>query len=230
MTATTTPGTEPDALPRLVDVIDQLRKRCPWVAELTPESLVGYLIEESYELVEAVETADGGPDSIAELRGELGDVLLQVLLHARIQQERGAFDLDDVARTLTEKMIRRNPHVFTPDGGLVDNEHVAAVDEIEETWQAVKRREKPERNSPLDGIPAQLPALMTASKVAMRVQGLSAAVETGPKTEQELGEMLLDLVEATAPGGLDAERALRDAVRRRYGPSRPAGASKLDYC
>lgn len=216
MTASTTPGTEPAALPRLVEVIAQLRERCPWVAELTPESLVGYLIEETYELVEAVETGYGGPEGIDELRGELGDVLLQVVLHARIQEERGNFDLDAVAHTLTEKMIRRNPHVFTPDGGLAEGAGKIGVDDIEKTWQAVKRREKPERSSPLDGIPTHLPALVMASKVSARVHGYVTAVNGGPATEHELGEMLLNLVEETTRGGLDAERALRAAVRRRY--------------
>lgn len=217
MPASTTPGTEPAALPRLVEVIAQLRERCPWVADLTPESLVGYLIEETYELVEAVETGYGGPEGIDELRGELGDVLLQVVLHARIQEERGNFDLDAVAHTLTEKMIRRNPHVFTPDGGLTEGTGKIGVDDIEKTWQAVKRREKPERSSPLDGIPAHLPALAMASKVSARVHGYGTVDPGGPTTEHELGEMLLNLVEETTRGGLDAERALRTAIRRRYG-------------
>ncbi len=217
MTASTTPGTEPDALPRLVEVIAQLRERCPWFAEQTPESLVGYLIEESYELVEAVETGHTDPAGLDELRGELGDVLLQVVLHARIQQERGYFDFDAVARTLTEKMIRRNPHVFTPDGSLVEGAEDIGVNDIEKTWQNVKRREKPARSSPLDGIPAHLPALMMAAKVSARVHGHGNTDHEEPTREEELGDMLLNLVEETTQGGLDAERALRAAIRRRYG-------------
>ncbi|GAA1345623.1 MazG nucleotide pyrophosphohydrolase domain-containing protein [Arthrobacter roseus] len=217
MMASTTPWTETNAIPRLVEVIAQLRERCPWVADQTPGSLVGYLIEESYELVEALETGQGDQAGLDELRGELGDVLLQVVLHARIQQERGNFDLDAVARTLTEKMIRRNPHVFTPDGSLVEGAAEIGVDDIEKTWQNVKRQEKPARSSPLDGIPAHLPALIMAAKVSARVHGHGSVDREGHAREHELGDMLLNLVEETTRGGLDAERALRAAIRRRYG-------------
>ncbi len=109
---------------------------------LTHESLVEYLLEEAYEVAETIET--GGGD--AELKAELGDVLLQVVLHARLAEERGAFDLDDVARGLTAKMVRRNPHVFRPDGSLQES-FPATVEEIVQTWDAVKRR-KPEQATP----------------------------------------------------------------------------------
>jgi NTP pyrophosphatase (non-canonical NTP hydrolase) len=101
-------------LEELLGIIAALRGHCPWMGALTHASLVEYLLEEAYEVAETIET--GNPD--AELQGELGDVLLQVVLHARLAEERGAFTFDDVARGLGAKMVRRNPHVFRPDGSL----------------------------------------------------------------------------------------------------------------
>ena len=186
---------------------------------LTHESLVEYLLEEAYEVAETIET--GGGD--AELQSELGDVLLQVVLHARLAEERGAFDLDDVARGLTAKMIRRNPHVFRPDGSLQDS-FPATVEEIVLKWDAVKKAEKPERGHVFDGVPAALPALARAQKLLDRAEraGLAAAAgetagETAvdvPATEEELGDLLFGIVAAARAGGLDAERALRGALRR----------------
>lgn len=125
---------------RLLEVIAALRRHCPWMGALTHRSLVEYLIEESYELVEAIE-AD---HSAQELQGELGDVLLQVVLHARVAEELGSFDIEDVLRGLTAKMVRRNPHVFRPDGSLQES-FPATIAEIVDRWHAVKKQEKPER-------------------------------------------------------------------------------------
>ncbi|WP_415857100.1 MazG nucleotide pyrophosphohydrolase domain-containing protein, partial [Sinomonas sp. G460-2] len=125
------------AVDRLVEVVHLLREHCLWTAALTHASLVEYLVEEAYELVEAIE--DGKPDD--ELRGELADVLLQVVLHSEIASERGAFGLDAVAEALTAKMIRRNRHVFTADGGLQPS-FPATVQEIIASWDAAKREEK----------------------------------------------------------------------------------------
>ena len=105
---------------------------------LTHESLVEYLLEEAFEVAETIETGA----SEAELQGELGDVLLQVVLHARLAQERNVFEFDDVVRSITGKMIRRNAHVFRPDGTLQDT-FPASVAEIVQKWDAVKRAEKP---------------------------------------------------------------------------------------
>ncbi|MBG0739780.1 nucleotide pyrophosphohydrolase [Paeniglutamicibacter antarcticus] len=206
---------------------------------LTHESLVQYLIEESYELVEAIET--GSRD---EIRGELGDLLLQVVLHARLAQETGAFDIADVARALTAKMIRRSPHVFDPDGSLRDglpadpaaphkpaaSDNPAAPNnlaEIEATWRSVKNTERSHAgaSSPFHGIPAALPALALAQKSLDRVLPPTAvlpdmAVHRGgpeaapPRTEEELGELLFAVVRTARSNGWDAERALRTAVRR----------------
>ena len=185
---------------------------------LTHESLVEYLLEEAYEVAETIET---GTDE-AELKGELGDVLLQVVLHARLAEERGVFGFGDVARGLTEKMIRRNPHVFRPDGSLQDT-FPATVEEIVLKWDAVKKAESPQRTTPFEGIPAALPALAQARKTLDRAEraGLPSA-EDSPlaeiaktiETEAELGELLLAVVRSARNRGFDAERALRGAVRR----------------
>ncbi|MGN7249945.1 MazG nucleotide pyrophosphohydrolase domain-containing protein [Arthrobacter sp. SAFR-014] len=186
---------------------------------LTHESLVEYLLEEAYEVAETIET---GADE-AELKGELGDVLLQVVLHARLAEERGVFGFGDVARGLTEKLIRRNPHVFRPDGSLQDT-FPATVEEIVLKWDAVKKAESPQRSTPFEGIPVALPALAQAQKTLDRGEraGLQAPeAERNPvvelaetiETEAELGELLLAVVRSARSRGFDAERALRGAVR-----------------
>ncbi|EMY32355.1 MazG family protein, partial [Arthrobacter crystallopoietes BAB-32] len=154
---------DPTAVPRLVEVVAQLREHCLWTAQLTHESLVEYLVEEAYELAEAIETGHTGRADAEELKGELADVLFQVLLHARIQEERGHFAFDDVAQLLTAKLIRRNRHVFRADGSLQDS-FPATVEEIVASYDAVKAAEKPERTTPFDGIPRSLPALTLAAK------------------------------------------------------------------
>jgi uncharacterized protein YabN with tetrapyrrole methylase and pyrophosphatase domain len=199
----------------LVGIIAALREHCPWMGALTHESLVEYLLEEAYEVAETIETAGGD----AELQSELGDVLLQVVLHARLAEERGAFDLDDVAAGLTAKMIRRNPHVFRPDGSLQDS-FPATVEEIVLKWDVVKKAEKPERGHVFDGVPAALPALARAQKLldrAERANPTPAAGQTAahvPATEEELGDTLFGIVAGARAAGLDAERALRGALRR----------------
>ena len=191
---------------------------------LTHASLVEYLLEEAYEVAETIEAGD----SDDELLGELGDVLLQVVLHARLAEERGAFRFDDVARGLSAKMVRRNPHVFRPDGSLQDS-FPATVDEIVKKWDAVKRAERPERADPFEGIPLELPALARAQKSLDRAARAGFAIPAGapvPETEEELGELLFAVVRSAHAGGLDAERSLRGAVRRYQqgtGPG-PAGS------
>jgi XTP/dITP diphosphohydrolase len=200
---------------------------------LTHESLVEYLLEEAFEVAETIET--GAAE--AELQSELGDVLLQVVLHARLAQEREVFDFDDVARGITEKMIRRNPHVFRPDGTLQDT-FPATVAEIVQKWDAVKRAERPADSSVFEGIPITLPALARAQKSLDRAERAgwtapagplklpdlsslalnspvldSQAAESGEYSEKELGELLFGLVAAARVQGLDAERALRGALR-----------------
>jgi uncharacterized protein YabN with tetrapyrrole methylase and pyrophosphatase domain len=199
----------------LLAVVAALREHCPWMGALTHASLVEYLLEEAYEVAETIEV---GADE-AELQGELGDVLLQVVLHARLAEERGTFTFDDVARSLRAKMVRRNPHVFRPDGSLQDS-FPATVEEIVQKWDAVKMTERPERRGPFEGIPDALPALAKAQKSLDRAERAGhslpvPATETQtPDTEEELGELLLAVVGSARTKGFDAERALRGAVRR----------------
>ena len=191
-----------EPLLELAAVMRRLRAECPWKREQTHRSLARYLLEEAYETLEAIDVGSGSGDW-RPLREELGDLLLQVYLHAVIAEERGAFTLDDVARGLTAKMHRRNPHVFGPPREGRPPPDAAAVDAV---WQAIKEQEKP-RRSALDGLPATLPALLYAAK----------AVERGglePLRSEDLGARLLALVEEAVAAGLDPEQALRDAVRR----------------
>lgn len=194
---------EPDPLIELADLIGRLRRECAWKASQTHESLLRYLQEETHELIEAVET--GSPQDVRE---ELGDVLLQVHLHAAIAEENGSFTLRDVAADLIAKMIRRNPHVF---GELVLQDS-QDPDEINEVWQAVKATEK-SRSSVMQGVPSSLPALLYADKLVDRLQRSGVAVTADP--EGDLGERLLGLVIEARESGLDPEQALRKACRER---------------
>ena len=214
------PAAGSSATAELLDKMAQLREHCPWMGALTHASLVEYLLEEAYEVAETIE--EGHPD--AELQGELGDVLLQVVLHARLAEERGAFTFDDVARGLGAKMVRRNPHVFRPDGSLQDS-FPATVAEIEQTWDAVKRAERPERRHAFEGIPATLPALAKAQKSLDRAARAGLGLPDGaavPQSEEELGNLLLAVVRSARDRGMDAERALRAAVRRYQGDQAPS--------
>ena len=191
--------TEPqdaDAWRSLVRVMDRLRSPggCPWDARQTHESLVPYALEEAHELAEAIETGDR-----AGLREELGDLLLQVVFHARIATEHPTdpFDVDDVAADLVAKLVRRHPHVFK-DEALEGDVHVQ--------WDRLKNAEK-QRASALDGVPLALGALARAQKIAGRAgrAGLATEVPTG----DGLGERLLALVLEAEAAGVDAEGALR---------------------
>ncbi|MGB4136073.1 MAG: MazG family protein, partial [Microbacterium sp.] len=145
-----------DPLRDAAEVMRRVRGECPWSQRITHRDLVPYLIEEAYEVIEAVE---GG--SREELREELGDLLWQVLFHAAIAAGDGAFDIDDVARGLTEKMVRRHPHVF---GDAV----ATTPEEVLVHWNAAKAAEKRERRSVLDGVPHGMPALALAQKLLGR--------------------------------------------------------------
>jgi len=225
----TLPKHTPEPVAALVAAVASLREHCPWMGALTHASLVEYLLEEAFEVAETIET---GSDE-AELRGELGDVLLQVVLHARLAQERGSFGFDDVVQGLTAKLVRRNPHVFRPDGSLQDT-FPASVDEIVRKWDSIKRAEKPERGDPFEGIPQALPALARAQKSLDRAERAGVGIAGsepaagdlvgGLATEDELGELLFSLVAAARTRDFDAERALRGAVRRYQASHRPANA------
>lgn len=204
----------PDPLRAAAETMRQVRDRCVWSQRITHADLVPYLIEEAHELIDAVEHGDR-----AELREELGDLLWQVLFHAAVaaQDPDDAFDIDDVARGLTEKMVRRHPHVFA--------DAVATTpEEVLVHWNAAKATEKRARRSVLDGVPAGMPALARAQKVLGRAASvLEPAVVPpaswvpepveGPASEAELGDALLALVAQARTQGWDAERALRERIR-----------------
>ncbi|MGA8993429.1 MAG: MazG family protein, partial [Nocardioidaceae bacterium] len=199
----------------LVAVMDRLRDECPWDAQQTHRSLAPYLLEETYEVLEAVES-----DDAAHLCEELGDLLLQVCFHARVAAEAGAagFTVDDVATGIVDKLVHRHPHVFA---GLA----VADADEVNRNWETLKAAEKG-RSSVLDGVPRALPALALADKVLGRARRVgvappplpeaSAPPPTGPQTgpQTAFGERLLAVVVAARAAGVDAEQALRVAVHR----------------
>ncbi|MEP7191792.1 MAG: MazG family protein [Actinomycetota bacterium] len=190
----------------LVAVMDRLRSPggCPWDAEQTHESLVPYAIEETHELVEAIESGDR-----AHIVEELGDLLLQVVFHARVGQEapEAPFGIDDVAGGIVEKLVRRHPHVFAE----VDADTPA---QVAENWEQIKAAEKPHRTSPLDGIPGDLPALARANKAAGRLStaGLYELAE-GAAANDDLGSRLFALVLEARDKGQDPEAVLRAAVR-----------------
>jgi XTP/dITP diphosphohydrolase len=194
-------------LDELIAVAERLRAPggCAWDREQTHESLVQYLVEESYELIDAIEGV-----SRDELLEELGDVLYQVVFHADIEAEAGRFTLEDVAAHMTAKMVGRHPHVFG-DGDVVADTPAA----VAANWEVIKRAEKPSRSSVLDGIPQGMPALALADKVLGRAAkvGVTADAVAVAATEAELGEQLLGMVVAARAAGLDSERALRGALR-----------------
>lgn len=197
-----------DALTRLVDTMATLRGPggCPWDAEQTHESLVPYLLEEVYELVEALES--GSPEDVKE---ELGDVLYQILFHADIAAHAtdSPFTIDDVASAVDQKMRSRHPHVFA-DGDA------STVDEVIKRWDDIKKEQKSHRESAVDGIPEKLSALARAASVLKRsTDVLEPPTPEGvlPRNEVELGQTLLALVQGAREMGLDAERALRLATR-----------------
>lgn len=205
-----TPEPHPQ-LDQLIAVLAHLRAPggCAWDSEQTHESLTRYLVEEAYELIEAIE--HGTPDDVLE---ELGDVLYQVLFHADIASARAenSFTIEDVAERSTRKMVGRHPHVF---GDVTAD----TAEEVAANWEAWKRQEKPTRTSVLDGVPASLAGLLRAEKllgraadVGLEPEAVAAAVPDAPTDEHDLGQRLLALVAAGRAQGLEAERALRSAL------------------
>lgn len=206
---------------QLVAVLDQLRSPggCPWDAQQTHQSLVEYLIEETYESVEAIDANDR--EAMCE---ELGDLLLQVVFHARISQEEpGGWDIDAVIDGITAKLIRRHPHVFADESV----EHVNQVHnsaDVELNWHQRKAKEK-NRDSVTEGIPDALPALMRAEKLISRSKSVAVPdpayltqtnqLLAGLQTEEQLGDYLFALVSSANSQGLDSEAAVRKAVLRR---------------
>ena len=183
---------------------------CPWDAEQTHESLLTYLIEETHELIDAVQSKD--PKAIKE---ELGDVLYNVIFHADIAEANGDFDIQDVAKYMEDKMKSRHPHVFGNEEEL--KEFAAKTGEdVMKSWDNHKKKEKPERESVLDGVPLTMPALALANKVIGKAEKLGV-LEKGKspikvETDDELGALLLAIVSAARVNGIDPEMALRKAT------------------
>jgi XTP/dITP diphosphohydrolase len=207
-------------LQRLVEVMNTLRSPggCPWDAEQTHESLIKYLLEESYEFVDAVQS-----ENRIDMREELGDVLLQVYFHARMAQEHPTdpFSIEDVARGIADKLIRRHPHVF-------DGVEVRDTQEVVENWEEIKKREKG-RTSALDGVAMSQPALPLIEKLLYRAEKYNVEVTTpdtvsidGPADENAVGQALVAVIAWAHSNGIDAEAALRkEAMRisREIGPA-----------
>ena len=197
---------------RLVEVMDRLRSPggCPWDAEQTHESLLKYQLEESYEYIEAVEKGDR-----ADMREELGDLLLQVYFHSRIAQEDSnePFNIDDVAKGVADKLISRHPHVF-------GDTKVSSSQEVHANWERIKNEEKG-RTEFDEGVPLNQPAISLAAKLILRAEknGLESPEPLAPtknslEDESSLGDALLALISRAVKADLDPEAALRKAALR----------------
>ena len=193
-------------LQRLVEVMDRLRSPggCPWDAEQTHESLVKYLLEESYEFIDTVDAQDR-----EGMREELGDVLLQVYFHSRIAEDHPTdpFSIEDVARAIADKLIRRHPHVFE---GL----EVSGTEEIIDNWEEIKAKEKG-RTSALDGVALAQPALPLVEKLLYRAEKYKVPValkkyESEQRaTNESVGEALASIIAWARDNDIDPENALR---------------------
>ncbi len=206
---------------RLVDIVARLRRECPWDREQTNQSIKNNLIEEAYELLEAIEKNDN--EAMIE---ELGDVLLQVIFHSQIKKDEGAFDINDVINFLIEKLIRRHPHVF-------GEEEAKSAEEVLNQWHKIKKEEK-KGKSILEGIPRRMPALIRAVKVQDRMRKVGfdwenidqvyekiqeeidefKQAKTPEEKKHELGDILIAVTNLGRFTGIDPEEALHEAVDR----------------
>lgn len=197
---------------RLAEVMNQLRSPggCPWDAEQTHESLLKYLLEEAYEFIESIESGNR-----TDMQEELGDLLLQVYFHARIAQEHSSqpFSIDDVAKTVADKLISRHPHVFSNNQ---EDLSVSSTQDVLENWERIKREEKG-RTSAHDGVPTGQPALPLATKLVYRAQKNHLKMPEHPFREKEsdesiVGAEMLSLVSWAVSHNIDPEVALRKAA------------------
>jgi tetrapyrrole methylase family protein / MazG family protein len=210
----------------LIKIIARLRAPdgCPWDKEQTHQTLRGNLLSETYEVMEALDKSEA-----AELCEELGDLLLQIVLHAQIAKDDKEFEIGDVIEGISQKLIRRHPHIFG-DVKVKDSKDVM------QNWEALKKQEKPERKSILSGVPKEMPALAYALEISRRavrvgfewpdIKGvldkvqeeigeIQAAKDKAEKTD-EIGDLLFTLVNYARWEGIDAETALREANRKFY--------------
>jgi XTP/dITP diphosphohydrolase len=202
----------PPAIADLLKVMARLRspKGCPWDREQNHRSLRWHAVEEVYELIDAIEAGDDH-----EMVEELGDLLLQVVFHCQLAEERGAFDFEDVARHITDKLIRRHPHVF-------GNIKVKDVDEVWANWEKIKHAEKHgtrhARPSALDGIPKHLPALLRAEKLMKKARRAKLVGDKSGKnrlSRANLGKRLFELAATAQAKAWSAEDMLRAEIQKR---------------
>jgi len=203
----------------LIEIVDTLRRSCPWDREQTHASLLRYLLEEAYEAAETIET-----DDMPALREEIGDVLFQVLFHARIASERSAaddgFTIDDVAETLSAKLIRRHPHVF---GSVA----VSSAADVNANWEEIKKAERSQKAaeagsappSVLDGVVFGQPALSLAAQLQRRAgrAGFPVSLPSSignSSAAENLGDELFRLIAKASQAGIDPELELRSSARR----------------
>jgi len=194
-------------LQRFAELVRTLRERCPWDREQTHRSLTRYLLEETYEVLEAIERSD-----VDHLEEELGDLLFQVFFHSTIAAEEGHFTLAEVARGIHDKLVRRHPHVFGSASSMPDGMVSAEdADQVISNWEQIKQAEKG-RASVMEGIPAALPSLAYAQKVVRKAK--VEGEDVGAVTDEEFGDLLLRIAAAASARGVDAEAALRAAAGR----------------
>ncbi len=206
-----------EKLNSLIRTAHQLRAPggCPWNAEQDHRSLMQYLLEETYELIDAIES--GERDEVLE---ELGDVLYQVIFHSDLASEGTLgepFDLEDVAEYMEKKMRSRHPHVFGSEQELAKFKAETGED-VMQNWEGHKKKEKPNRTSILDGIPQAMPALALANKVMHKAEKIGILEKAEHPvipmdSEDDLGKLLLAIVASARSAGLDPERALREATK-----------------
>lgn len=200
------------AIDDLLEIMAKLRspEGCPWDREQDHMTLRFHAVEEVYELMDAIEAGDDH-----EMVEELGDLLLQVVFHCQLARERGAFNFDDVARSISDKLLRRHPHVF-------GDSDAKTVDEVWAQWDKIKKAEKSgtrhERPSAFDGIPKELPSLMYAEKLvkkARKAKLLDADSKAIKPTKEQLAQQLFSLAEAAQGQGWSAEEILRAELKTR---------------
>lgn len=214
-----------DAFARLLDILDELRVKCPWDAKQTNESLRPNTIEETFELAEALSN-----DDIPNIRKELGDVLLHIVFYSKIASEKGQFDIADVCNSLCDKLVFRHPHVF----GEVKAD---TADKVLENWEQLKLREKGGNKTVLGGVPSALPALIKANRIQEKVRNVGfdwdepaqvwdkvdeeigevkAEIKSGDKDalEEEFGDLLFAVVNASRLYGVNPENALEKTNKK----------------
>jgi MazG family protein len=210
---------------KLLDIIDELRTKCPWDMKQTNESLRKLTIEETYELADAV--LSGNDNGIKD---ELGDLMLHIVFYSKIGSERGKFDIADVLRGINEKLTYRHPHVF-------GNISVSGASEVEENWERLKMKENHSYKPVLSGVPASLPAIIKSNRIQEKVRGvgfdweereqiwekvqeelkeLREEIENGntDRIESELGDVFFSLINASRLYGIDPEAALEKTNRK----------------